>query len=195
MATLPTILERGTTIWPEKTYTQNEVDQLLALKAETPSLQSQAANTEAVVDTVDKQKILDDITVTDLVKKSNRILVSVYSVFPFDFIPDIINVEEGRVSIIKRHLLSSAVHSVDIKDISNVFINHSIFFSQLEIVSRTFEDNEVKIRFLKNKDAVYIRRIIEGLRIFENKQINTSDYSVQELVAKLEELSKTEIVT
>jgi len=195
MATLPTVPERGTTIWPEKTYTQNEVDQLLREKADGSSSQVAKTETAAVAQTVDKQKILDDITVTDLVKKSNRILVSVYSVFPFDFIPDIINVEEGRVSIVERHLLSSAVHSVDVKDISNVFINHSIFFSQLEIVSRTFEDNEVKIRFLKNKDAVYVRRIIEGLRVFESKQINTSDYSVQELVAKLEELSKTEIVT
>ena len=40
-----------------------------------------------------------------------------------------------------------------------------------------------------------MRRIIEGLRIFQGKQIDTSVYSVEELIAKLKELSTTEIVT
>lgn len=135
-------------------------------------------------------------TVNDLVRKSNRILVSISShAFPFDIFPDTLNAEESRITVIKRHFLSSEVHSIDIRDISNVFINTTFFFSQLVIVSRTFENNEIRLRNLITRDAVYIRRIIEGLRIFENKQIDTSQYSQQELVAKLEQLSTTEIVT
>lgn len=146
--------------------------------------------------TADKQKKLDNRTVANLVKKSNRILVSISSHgFPFDLSPDTINIEEGRITIINRHLLSSEVHSVDIKDISNIFINTMIFFSQLVIISKTFEENEIKIRNLRTKEAVFARRIIEGLRIFENKKIDTSGYTKQELIAKLEELSTTEIVT
>src|SRR4030066_94962 len=104
-------------------------------------------------------------------------------------------VEEGRITIINRRLLSSEVHSVDIKDIANIFINRTIFFAQLVIISKTFEDNEVRIRNLRPKEAVFVRRIVEGLRIFENKQIETSGYTKEELIAKLEELSTTEIVT
>ena len=129
-----------------------------------------------------------------LVKKSNRILTSISSVFPFDIFPNVINVEEGRITIITRHLLSSEVHSVDIKDISNVFINTAIFFSQLVIISKTFEENEIKIRNLRPREAVYIRRIIEGLRTFEKNQIDTSHNTVEEILAKLKELSTTEIV-
>ena len=40
-----------------------------------------------------------------------------------------------------------------------------------------------------------MRRIIEGLRTFESKQIDTSKFSKAELIAKLEELSTTAIVT
>ncbi len=86
-------------------------------------------------------------------------------------------------------------HSVDIKDISNIFINMSPFFAQLVIVSKTFAQNEIRVRNLRKKEAVFARRIIEGLRIFENKQIDTSNYTKEELIAKLEELSTTGIVT
>jgi len=134
--------------------------------------------------------------VADLVKKSNRIIISICShKFPIDLFPDTINVEEGRVTVIDRDFFfSSHVHSVDIKDISNIFINTTPFFAQLVIVSVTFTENEIRIRNLRKEEAVFVRRIIEGLRIFEEKQIDTSVYTKEELIAKLEELSKTEIV-
>ena len=176
---------------PEKLYTQDEVDALL--ERNTPSRARQIKE-EGL--TADRPKRLENKTVADLVKKSNRILVSFSShALPFDLFPNTINIEEGRITIINRHLLSSEVHSVDIKDISNILINRTFLFSQLVIISKTFENNEVKIRNLRTKEAVYARRIIEGLRIFEHKQIGTSDFTKQELVAKLEELSTTEIVT
>ncbi|OGK62120.1 hypothetical protein A2334_04660 [Candidatus Roizmanbacteria bacterium RIFOXYB2_FULL_38_10] len=135
--------------------------------------------------------------VAELVKKSNRILASISTHrFPFDFFPNTINIEEGRVTVIIRSFfLSSQVHSVDIKDISNIFINMAPFFAQLVIYSKTFEANEVRIRYLWKKQAIYARRIIEGLRIFQEKQIDTSMYSKKELISKLEDLSTTEIVT
>ncbi|MCR4329056.1 MAG: hypothetical protein NUV65_00745 [Candidatus Roizmanbacteria bacterium] len=182
------------TIFPEKRYTQREVDGLLEKKEK--DLASQALVTEEVSQTVNIKKQLDKKTVANLIKRSNRILVSISThAFPFDFFPNTLNVEEGRISIIKRHFLSSEVHSIDIKDISNVFINTIFIFAQLVIVSKTFEQNEVKIRNLRPKEAIFARRIIEGLRVFKNKQIETSRYSKKELIAKLEELSTTKIVT
>ena len=50
------------------------------------------------------------------------------------------------------------------------------------------------MRNLRTKDAVFARRIIEGLRIFESENIDTHDYTKEELIAKLEELSTTAIV-
>jgi len=143
-----------------------------------------------------EHKLLDENLVAGLVEKSNRILASVTSVFPFDFFPNTVNVEEGRITVIVRDFfLSSQVHSVDIKDISNVFINLAPFFAQLVIVSKTFARNQIKIKFLKKGEAIFARRMIEGLRVFESKQIDTSVYSKEELVNKLLELSTTEIVT
>lgn len=163
-------------VWPKKSDTQQEI----------------IKETEVV----SKQKRLNSQAVADLVKRSNRILVSISShAFPLDIFPDTVNVEEGRVTIINRHFLSSEVHSVDIKDISNIFINQTVFRSQLIIVSKTFEENKIKIKNLITKEAIFCRRIIEGLRIFTSKQIDTFNYTRKELVAKLEELSETKIVT
>src|SRR3990167_4374486 len=84
------------------------------------------------------KKSADKNTVEGLVRKSNRILVSISSHgFPFDLFPNTINIEEGRITIITRSFFSSSqVHSVDIKDISNIFINTAPFFAQLVIVSK-----------------------------------------------------------
>jgi len=182
-------MDRGTTIWPEKTYTQGEVDVLLEQKNE--AVLSRSAEVKKETQTADRQERLEEKTVENLIKKSNRVVISISSVFPFDLFPNTITVEEGRITVVIRHLLTTAMHSVDLKDISNVFINKSIFFSQIEIASRTFENNEVRIKFLRNKDASFLRRMIEGLRIFESKQIDTSGYSIDELIVKLGELSTT----
>lgn len=179
---------------PEKVYSQGEVDDLLKNKKD--ALYSKVDEIKKEGRSADKQERLDDRTVAGLVKRSNRILVSISSHrFPFDFFPDILNVEDGRITVINRHLFSSEVHSIDIKDISNVFINTVVFFSQLTIISKTFEENEIKISDLKIDEAIFARRIIEGLRVFISKEIDTSVYSTIELVDKLKELSTTEIVT
>jgi hypothetical protein len=177
----------------EKLYTQNEVDKLFEKRED--GLTSQEKEIENETISADKQKRQDNRTVANLVKKSNRILVSISShAFPIDPFPDTINVEEERITIINRRMFSSEVHSVDIKDISNIFINTSLFYSQLVIISKTYEENEIKMRNLRTKEAVFIRRIIEGLRVFENKKINTSNYTKEELIIKLEKLSTTGIV-
>lgn len=179
---------------PEKVYSQGEVDDLLKNKKDT--FYSKVDEIKKEDRSEDKRERLDDRTVAGLVKRSNRILVSISSHrFPFDFFPNILNVEDGRITVINRHLFSSEVHSIDIKDISNIFINTVVFFSQLTIISKTFEQNEIKVSNLKINDAIFARRIIEGLRVFIRKEIDTSVYSKKELVDKLKELSTTEIVT
>jgi hypothetical protein len=138
----------------------------------------------------------DKKTVAGLVRKSNRILATISTHrFPFDFFPNTINIEEGRITVIIRNFFfSSQIHSVDIKDISNVFINMAPFFAQLVIFSKTFAANEIKIKNLWKNDAILARRIIEGLRTFDNQKIDTSVFTTEELLVKLEQLSTTEIV-
>lgn len=178
----------------EKLYTQQEVDTLLGGKRHL--LQTKERQIKKEAQTADAQQRFQDKAVARLVKKSNRILLSISShALPVDFFPDTLNIEEGRITVIRRHFMSSEIHSVDIRHISNVFINRTFLLSQLVIISKTYEENEIKIRNLRTDEAVYARRIIEGLRIFEHQHIDTTGYDQQELIVKLAELSTTEIVT
>ncbi len=129
----------------------------------------------------------DKQTINDLIKKSNRCIISISSLFPWDFSPNTIEVEESRVTFIFRQLFASQSHSVDIKDISNVFIQSSPFFATLQIVSRTFVQNDITIGHLNVKKANQVRMVIEGLRTFAEHNIDTSNYEVSDLVSKIKE--------
>jgi hypothetical protein len=138
----------------------------------------------------------DKIVVAGLVRKSNRILASIRThKFPLDFFPDTITLEEGRINVIVRNFFfSSQVYSVDLKNIANVIINTAPLFAQLVVVSKTFTENEIHINNLWINDAIYVRRLIEGLRVLDSKQIDTSVYTKRDLIGKLEDLSSTDIV-
>ncbi len=133
------------------------------------------------------KKELDDQTVSDLVKKSNRRIITISSTFPWDIFPNTIVVEESRITFKFSQLFSSQSHSVEIKDISNVFIESSLFFATLQIVSRTYVKNDIKIGKLNKKRALAVQKIIEGLRTFSEHNINTSAYEIEELVSKIGE--------
>lgn len=139
-----------------------------------------------------KEGLQEKGVVTGLVRQANRILVEIRTHhFPFDFFPDTIRVEEETVTVTKRWFIFSAeVYSVNMVNIANVLMNTTPFFAQLTIVSKTFEENTIAIPDLWIKDAIYVRRIIEGMRTMISNQVDTSIYSRVELIEKLEELSR-----
>lgn len=132
-------------------------------------------------------------TVNDLVKQSNRCIISISSLFPWDLFPSTIDVEESRVTFKFNQFLSSQSHSVDIKDISNVFIESSFFFATLQVVSRTYVQNEIKIGNLNKAKAKKVQSIIEGLRTFAEHNVNTSDYEIDELISKIGEFHTNQV--
>lgn len=134
----------------------------------------------------------DRQSIDELVKSSNRCVLSISSLFPWDFFPNTINIEESRVTFIFRQFLASQSHSVDINDISNVFIESSFLFSTLQVVSRTYIQNDIKIGYLNKKKAIKARMIIEGLRTLARHNLNTSSYEVDELILKIEEMHSSQ---
>ncbi len=134
------------------------------------------------------QRGADRQVIDELVKSSNRCIISISSTFPWSLFPTTINVEESRVTFIFRQLFASQSHSLDIKDISNVFIESSLFSASLQIVSKTYIQNDIKIRNLNKKQAIKVRMIIEGLRTLISHDLNVSSYQINELIAKIEEM-------
>ena len=63
-----------------------------------------------------------------------------------------------------------------------------MFFATLQVVSRTYIQNDIKIGNLNKKKAKKVQGIIEGLRTFAKHDVNTSIYAPGELIAKINEL-------
>jgi hypothetical protein len=180
--------------FPTKQNTSSNIslkDVKITLQSEAEEIVQEEKGQEEAVKNHYRKIGTDEHRLEDMMSKSNRTILSISSMFPWDIFPSTVNVEETRLNIIHRQFFASQVHSVDIKDISNVFIDTFLFFTTLTIVSNTFEENNVKVMNLRKKEADLARRLIEGLRMFREKDIDTSKYSIKELVDKLEELSTT----
>lgn len=160
----------------------NMTEQSTEEKGVEEAVQSQVKKTE-----IDKHKL------ENMVTDSNQTITTASSVFPWTFFPTTITVEKTRITIIHRQLFSSQVHSVDIKDISNVLIESGVLFATIILISRTFVQNDIKINGVWKKDALFIRRIIEGLRMMGQENMDTTSYTVEELIHKLKELSTTRL--
>ncbi len=102
----------------------------------------------------------------ELIEKSNRVLFRTSTVFPFDFFPSEIIIDENKVSIIKKTFFwSEEVHSIMIKDITDVLIQTIPFFATLIICDDSSGENQINISFLKKDEAIKIRKIIQGLMV------------------------------
>lgn len=154
-------------------------------KSSEQALKEEGKNEQTISKEIKKQE--DKQIVSDLIKKSNRRIISISSLFPWTIFPNTMEVEESRVTFIFRQFLTSQSHSVDIKDISNVFIQSSYLFATLQIVSRTFVQNDITIGHLDVRKALRVQMVIEGLRTFSEHKIDTSNYEVDELISKIEE--------
>ena len=62
-----------------------------------------------------------------------------------------------------------------------------MFFATLQVVSRTYVQNDIKISHLNKKKAILVQRIIERLRTFSEHNINTSNYEIDDLISKIGE--------
>lgn len=179
--------------WPEKLHKQADEQPTLSISRSPPKLQEieKTLEQKGKDEQIKKQATqieADRQLVYRLVKSSNRCIFSISSLFPWDLFPNTINIEEGRVTFIFRQFLASQSHSVDIKDISNVFIESSLFFATLQIVSRTYIQNDIKIGNLNKKKAIKARMIIEGLRTLAGHNLDASSYRINELISKIEEM-------
>src|SRR3989344_42951 len=81
----------------------------------------------------------------ELVQQSDKVLFRIRAVFPFDFFPDEIIVDVNKVNIIQNSLLSKNMHSVFIKDISDVVVQTGILFACLSIIDFGYVENSIDI--------------------------------------------------
>lgn len=124
-----------------------------------------------------------------LVSKSNRVLMRVTAVFPFDFFPNTVVIDENKVDLVYRtFFFSQQVFSILTKNINFVTIEAGPIFATLIMEVKGFEQNPLPIRYLWKNDAIRARRMIMGLVACAHENINLSVFTLRELKRKVEEI-------
>ncbi|MBI2029739.1 hypothetical protein HYT02_04940 [Candidatus Gottesmanbacteria bacterium] len=127
----------------------------------------------------------------NLVLKSERVLFRARTVFPFNFFPDEIIIDESKVSIVTNLFLSSGqIRSVKYEEIYNVIIEYQPFFASLELLDRFFEKRPMRINYLRKNDAEHARRLIQGMMAVTKENIDINKLDMRELIEKLDILGE-----
>lgn len=124
---------------------------------------------------------------------TSKILFRLKTLFPFQLIPDHIIIDLNKVNIIRKDFLFfERIHSVFIKDITDVVANLGIITGTLEIVDQGFTENSIKIQHLKNSETIKARRIIQGLIVAHKNGIDlTQIEDINNMLVKIEKIGES----
>lgn len=123
-----------------------------------------------------------------LIEQTSHVLLKTSTVFPFDFFPDDITIEQNKVNVVCREFFfSEDIHGILIKTIKDVEVQTSLLFATLRIVPDVYAGKPIVVKYLRKSDALRARRIILGLMTI--RESNDND-STQENNIDLTEISK-----
>ncbi len=127
-----------------------------------------------------------------LVEQSKDPLLEIKTAVPLNPFPHKVIVDIHKVTIIFQYFFySKQIHSIYVKDISDVLIETSLFFSTLKIIDVGYTDNSINVNYLSTEDAHKARRMIQGLIVAHKTGLDLSKYLAPDLPKKLEELGKS----
>ncbi len=128
-----------------------------------------------------------------LVEQSKSPLLRVKTAVPFNPFPDKLIVDINKVTIIYKYFFfSEQIHSVFVKDISDVLVETSWFYSTIKIIDVGYTENSIDINYLTTQDAIKARKVIQGLIVAHKHGLDLSKYEESDLAIKLEELGRAE---
>lgn len=127
---------------------------------------------------------------SNIITKSHEVLAEANTVFPVTLFPDTVVVDRTKVTIIKRDFFwSSDTMTFRIEDVLNAEVTVGPIFGSLTIASRVMSTTDhFRIDHFWRKDAIYLKRIIQGYVIAQHNKIDVSHLSKDELIRTLNEL-------
>lgn len=124
-----------------------------------------------------------------MANNAQDILITADTLFPFTIFPDTVIVDRVKVTIKRRDFFSlSKVTSIQIEDILNVEANTGPFVGSLRIWTRFFSNAPLRVNYLRDKDALAIKEILQGFIIARHKKIDCTKIDRDHLTKLLREL-------
>ncbi len=123
---------------------------------------------------------------------AHQILAKSTAVFPFDLFPNSITLDRTKITIIlKKFFMTEQIISIRIEDILNVSVSLGPLFGTVTISSRVMNSTDhFDVGFLRRKEALYIKQIIQGYVIAQHNNIKVSHLRKDELIKTLCEIGE-----
>lgn len=129
-----------------------------------------------------------------LASRSDKILLEVHGLFPFDFFPDTLRIDANKVNIIiKTFFMTETATSVLIKEIMDVRVESSLFLGKLIIDygPHPLKISTVYVPSLLKKDALKAKEIIEGLLVvYRAENIDTTKLKPEETIDEIKQIGE-----
>jgi|GEM_PF-1960185 len=148
---------------------------------------------EALVDYI--EKLEEEEKLDHLMQQSSRVMFKCSTVFPFDFFPDKIILDEAKLNIIiKEFFATESIHSVMIKNIKDIQIQSSIFFATVIIIPDIYTSEPISVGYLRKKDAYEMRRLVQGILVCQREGIDLGKLDVMEFKDKVRRVGTSNTV-
>src|SRR5690606_8068229 len=149
--------------------------EIRSMSKNSSSSSAQADEAMQVPGQIRKHKAMDEsaIELTQTIQSSHEVLIKASTVFPFTLFPDTVTLDRAKLTISHREFFRTGeVMSIRIEDILNVTVDVGPFFGSLKIFTRFFStDKPYEVHFLTRRDALQIKRILQGYVIALQKEI------------------------
>jgi len=124
-----------------------------------------------------------------LLNKSEKIVARFKNIVPL--LRGEVIIDTTKITFIHRpFFFSERIHSISVKDISDVYVETAPIFATLNVVDVNFTENLVSLNWFLKKDAEKARRIITGLMATSKEQVDLKTIEDDGLDEKLEEIGR-----
>ncbi len=165
---------------------RNEIEDLIArfahsnpvpvLPAEKPGVENLATETDKLV---------------GLTEQSHENLFVAKTVFPFVIFADSLKIDRQKLTIVHNSSFRTAqTVSTEIKNIINIQTDLGPLFGAITVTSKHFLNNTQTIQFLRRRDTIAARCLLQGFMIAHRAKIDTSSIEKKQLLALLSDLGQ-----
>lgn len=122
----------------------------------------------------------------------SKVLFVARGVWPFDFYPDELIIEEKRIVVKKNYFpFGGSILSLPIKRLYTFELINSIFFSSIHIKGEALGNADIRFAWLKHKDALEAKNLVDGLKIKENESVEIYARDKEALTRVIEAMGET----
>ncbi len=129
----------------------------------------------------------------ELVVKTQNPILRIQTAIPFEPTPDEISVDINKVNIVFRQIFgANESYSFPTEEIAAVSVDTTPFFASLHFTFRSSSNKAISVKFLKKREAILMRRLVDGLRLAKDNKIDLSKLDNETIIGQTTELGKIE---